>query len=383
MLNSRVKYVVFYTENNRENRHGALSAKSKIDYISQILTQENFKVEIVSASWTNNLYGIYKGSKNNLSKNILLRQFFTFGSKNRIGRCLKYFVSLFQIFLYLLIFTKKDENIMIYHSIILYFPIKLLKKMKKINIILEVEEIYQDIQLMPNYMKKIEQKLFDIADMYIFSTELLNEKLNKKNKPHVVIYGTYKVEEKITSKFTDGKIHLVYAGTLDCRKGGAQVAISTGEYLNEKFHIHILGFGDEKEKKEVKKLIEETQKKTNCQITYEGILFGADYIKFIQKCHLGLSTQVSIGEYNDSSFPSKILSYMSNGLRVLSTKIKVLEVSKINKLLYFYDSHNPKDIADEILKINFNDNYNGQMEIEFLNREFKKNINKILGLKNG
>ena len=373
----KLKYVGFYSD-EKENRNYVLSAKNKMNYIAESI---DGKIEIISPSWTyDNI--CYKGRIIKREKvNVILAPTTAWG--NKINKIVSIIFSYGWLLYYLLKHIKKNENIVVYHSLWLFFPIYIVKKIKNFNLILEVEEIYSDV-LQKSYMiKKIEQKLFDIADMYIFSTELLNEKLNKKNKPHVVIYGTYKVEEEITSKFTDGKIHLVYAGTLDCRKGGAQVAISTGEYLNEKFHIHILGFGDEKEKKEVKKLVEETQKKTNCQITYEGVLFGADYIKFIQKCHLGLSTQVSIGEYNDSSFPSKILSYMSNGLRVLSTKIKVLEVSKINILLYFYDSHNPKDIADEILKINFNDNYNGQMEIEFLDREFKKNINKILGLKNG
>lgn len=377
MFNNRIKYIVFYPEDNKENRQGALSAKTKIDYISQAL-EESFKVEIVSASWTNNSYGIYKSKKTNLSNNILLRQFFTFGVKSKIGRYLKCFISLFQICLYLLIFTKKKESIIVYHSVILYYPIKLIKKIKKISVILEVEEVYQDIQSMSKYMKRMEQQLFDIADKYIFSTELLSERLNQENKPYVVIYGTYKVEKQIAKKNLDGKIHLVYAGTLDPKKGGAQLAVNSGKYLNENFHIHILGFGSDSEKDEINKLIQKILKDTSCKITYDGVLSGRDYTKFIQECHIGLSTQISTGKYNDTSFPSKILSYLSNGLQVLSIRIKVLEISKINKLLHFYNQSNPRDIAKKILEIEFSNKYNSRLDIKKLDKEFKEKIEILL-----
>ena len=64
----------------------------------------------------------------------------------------------------------------------------------------------------------------------------------------MVIYGTYNVEKQIANKFDDGKIHCVYAGTFDPRKGGMS-AVNAAKFLDEKYHIHILGFGTEKDKK--------------------------------------------------------------------------------------------------------------------------------------
>lgn len=374
-MEQTIKYIAFYAKDNSEKRQVALSAKNKIDYICQAL--DVGRVNIISPSWTNSNSGIYTGKKIKIDEKIELTTFFSFGTNNRLGRGIKYCLSLFQLFLYLVFFTKKKETIIVYHSLMLYFPIKLIKKIKKINIILEVEEIYQDIQSTSNFMKEIERKLFDMADKFIFSTELLNEKLNKENKPYVIIYGTYKVEQKIAEKYMDGKIHLVYAGTLDPRKGG-MTAVQLSKYLNKNYHVHIIGFGKEEEKNKVLNLIKKVSLETECKVTFDGLLKNKEYTEFIQKCHIGLSPQSPDAKYNETSFPSKVLSYMSNGLRVVSIKLKTLEISKIKELIYFYDSDNPKEIANRILEIDFNDNYDSKKEINFLDNEFKKNINKIL-----
>ena len=41
----------------------------------------------------------------------------------------------------------------------------------------------------------------------------------------------------------------VYAGTYDPRKGGVLAAVAAGQYLDDKYHIHIIGFGDEQDEK--------------------------------------------------------------------------------------------------------------------------------------
>ena len=38
---------------------------------------------------------------------------------------------------------------------------------------------------------------------------------------------------------------MLYAGTFDVNKGGADMAVMSGEYLSENFHLHIIGFGSE------------------------------------------------------------------------------------------------------------------------------------------
>lgn len=85
-------------------------------------------------------------------------------------------------------------------------------------------------------------------------------------------------------------------------------------------------------------------------MTFEGELKGDDYKHFIQKCHIGLSTQDPTAAFNATSFPSKILVYLSNGLRVVSIRIPVVEHSAIADCLCFYDEQSPKMIANAIME---------------------------------
>ena len=103
-----------------------------------------------------------------------------------------------------------------------------------------------------------------------------------------------------------------------------------------------------------------------------------DYIRFIQSCDIGLSTQNPKAAFNSTSFPSKILSYMANGLRVVSIRIPAIETSAVGKYMYYYEEQQPKEIAKAIMSVNMNDDYNGRKIISNLDTEFYKNIAKLL-----
>lgn len=380
MLNKNIKYIAFYSIDviASENRQSTLSATNKIDYICSALVKNNYEVEIISPSWSNNNKGLYKGRTEKVSENVTLKTFATFGAKNKITRILKYFFSLIQLFLFLLFKTKKNEQVLVYHSIILVLPIKIAMFIKKFNVILEVEEVYQDAQPMSKFMKKNEIMGFQQSNKYLLSTELLNNRINISNKPNLTIYGTYRIEDDRNVKFNDDKIHIVYAGTFDPRKGGALAAISATKHLPQNYHMHIIGFGSSDQVKNVLDKIEEVSAISQAIITYDGLLKGDDYIKFLQKCHIGLSTQLLDASYNETSFPSKILSYLANGLRVVTVRLKVIEKSQIGDIVYYYESQEPNEIANAITRVDFSIPYNSRKRILKLDDDFIVNLGKLI-----
>lgn len=375
-----IKYVAFYSDSfgDNENRLSTLSAKNKIDYISSSLTKNNYKVKIVSPSWTNNISGFYKSDVRQMSEFIYLKTFATFGCNNKFVRIFKYTFSLIQLFFYLLFNTEKDELVIVYHSVLLSLPIRLAKFFKKFKLILEVEEIYQDAQPLSINRIKDECDVFANADKYILSTELLSNKLNSVKKPYITINGTYQVEEDRKCKINDGKIHVVYAGTFDPRKGGALAAVASAEYLTKNYHVHIIGFGSIDDTNMLLKKIDDISKKSEATVTYDGLLSGEEYIQFLQKCDIGLSTQIPEAAYNESSFPSKILSYMANGLRVVSIRIKAIELSEVGQAIYYYDKPDPQVIANAIKSININETYDSREIIRKLDESFVTNIKNLL-----
>ena len=305
-----------------------------------------------------------------------VRYFSTFGFGSKVLNYLKRKYSLFQLKKYLLKNVNDGDVIIVYHSCSFYKMIKSLKRKKKVTIILEVEEIYGNV--VKNKQSKNEYKIFDLVDKFIFITDLLKDKINKDNKEYCISHGTYKVEEKINSK-KDNKIHIVYSGIIDKLKKGAFMACEISNYLSDKYVVHIIGFGKDSDIKELKDMIEESNKKNKCKIVFDGLKMGSEFVEYIQKCDIGLSTQDPAAEYNATSFPSKILSYMANGLRVVSIKIPAIETSKVGKCIYYYEKNDPCEIANTIMKIKTNDNYDSRVIISKLDKEFGKDICNLIG----
>lgn len=371
----KIKYIAFYDkENEKENRQLSLAATNKIDYIINALNNLNYYVEIISPSWTNNNNGFYiTNLRKFANKSILL--FNSFGTKNKFINVIKREYSLYQLKNELLNSIKNGETILVYHSTCLYDVLQKVKNKKNVKIILEVEEIYSDIIFKG---RKKEYKMFDLADKYIFTTKLLNEKINIEKKEHCISHGTYKVEEQVVDKYNDGKIHIVYSGIIDQLKG-AMKAVLLSDFLDKKYVIHIIGFGNEKDINSLKKIIESKNKDNKCKVYYDGKKVGKEYIEYIQKCDIGLSIQSSNANYNDTSFPSKILAYLSNGLRVVSVNIPAIKTSDVGDILYYYDGDSPEEIAKTIMSIDMNEKYDSRKLIKKLDTEFTKNLNKMLG----
>lgn len=271
-----------------------------------------------------------------------------------------------------------NDTLVVYHSLSLMNSVKRIIKKKNIRFVLQVCEIYSDVIGDKNKRKK-EIDFIKKADAYIFSSNLLEKQFNTENKEFAICLGTYTTDVKeVNQQRTDDKIHVVYAGTLDPRKGAVTGAASAAEYLPCNYHVHILGFGSDEEVNSIKNYVAQLSKKCECKVTYDGCLAGEEYINFIQKCDIGLSTQNPEADFNATSFPSKILSYMTNGLRVVSVLIPAIETSDVGKYMYYYTIQNPQEIAKAIMSVNLNDDYNGRAVVAQLDKQFCDDLQKIL-----
>lgn len=353
-----------------------LAAVNKMNYICEALENNGYNTEIVSASGAVEKK-FCKSKKVKLTDKTTLKLFSSLPRLNRIVSVIDRVILKTKLFLYMIKNTNKDSTVMVYHSLGYMSLVKRLKKLKGFKLIIEAEEIYGDVIGNEKTSQK-EYEFFKIADGFIFPTELLSEKVNTEKKPEVIIYGTYHIEKEMPKIFSDGKIHCVYAGTFDPRKGGAIASAESAMFLDENYHVHILGFGNEKEKAEMLNTIDSISKKSKAKITYDGLLSGEEYIKFIQSCDIGLSTQNPNGKYNDTSFPSKILSYMANGLRVVSIRIPAIEKSAVGKFMYYYDEQTPENIAKAIKSIDFSEEYDSRKAIGMLDKDFICDLKKML-----
>lgn len=383
---NRIYYLGYYDieKNKSENRNYTLAATNKMTYIIEALESCGHPVDVISASQT--LNPVKCPAK--CEKIGEMSQLHLFSSPpwgNKAQRVVSRFHALHQVYQFIIENLMDGDLLIVYHSLAY---ISLLTKAKRkigFNLILEVEEIYGDVTGDAKTVAR-EMAFFPLADSYIFPTQLLDEKINTAKKPSVIIHGTYKVEADRNCKFDDDEIHrhnkrvihCVYAGTFDPRKGGAIAAAAAAEYLPDNYHIHILGFGSDEDVRKMKDLITEISNRSDAKVTYDGLLSGEDYIRFIQSCDIGLSTQNPDAAFNATSFPSKILSYMANGLRVVSIRIPAIERSAVGRYMYYYDAQTPKEIAKAIIAVDTTDSYDGKKIISCLNGQFCSEMKELI-----
>lgn len=373
-----MKYVAFYDtpENKAEKRSYQLSAVNKIDYICSVLNRLGHHVEIISPSVTENRKGC-KGKTVALSEGVSLKLFSCLGMGSLPKRILRRVLGRLRLLWELTANTRKGETVLVYHSASCAATVALARKLRGFRLILEVEEIYADVTGREQD-RKWEYRLFETADAFLFPTVLLNDKINTGKKTYVLIHGTYQTEQPREEKlFHDGKIHCVYAGTLDPRKGSTMAA-AAAEFLPAGYHIHILGFGTEAETRNMRELTEALSERCACGISFDGLLSGEDYIRFLQSCDIGLSPQDPDAAFNATSFPSKILSYMANGLQVVSIRIPAIEHSAVGSWLHFYDRQTPEEIAKAITSVDVCGSEDPRKLIAVFHQTFEEEMAELL-----
>lgn len=363
-------------------RRFTVSAVSKMDYIISALNQSGYDVELISTSYILEKKWLIKGGErkrlNDYTVLVLSR---SFGGKATFVRHFAQLFSIICFFLKLLKLTKRD-SLIVYHAPWFSIPVRLAKYLKGFQLILEVEEIYAyAFSRGEKYLKK-ELKFIHAADKYILVNDLIANILHLSKCKTIISYGPYlsDLDDQAVSPFNDGKIHLVYAGSFDKRKMGAQSAVQVAPFLPSNYAIHILGFGDSSTTQELICEIELINQKSKCSVYFEGEKRGIDYVNFMKKCHIGLCTQRLECDYTTYAFPSKVLAYFSYGLNVVSAPLVALQNSSINSYLSYYAEDDTKSLAEAIMNAKLYRKDELTSVIYHLNEKFVKSIRALIEL---
>ena len=373
----KIYYIALYDTNEwiHEKRRVFQSGINKANTVINALNNLGWNVNIISMSTT-------LGDKRcparicDLSLQTKLYQFACFGRKGTLSRITNFIWLRLQLVHYVSRHIKNNDIVIVYHNTEYPKLIYLLKKLLCFKMILELEEIYADVNGNERLRKK-ENHLIDKADAFIFPTEKLNERVNRHNKPFAIVYGPYMIRTKSKRRNYDNIIHVVYAGTFNPQKGVLD-AIKAAGFLSEEYTLHILGNGSENEITIVKKTIGETIHRTNASIMYEGEIKGESFYDFLEKCDIGLCPQDPNALFTDTSFPSKVLTYLSCGLRVVSIKIPSISESKIGDMISFYSEQDPQEIANTIRSVDLHSTFDYVNRIIELKSDFEKSMSKIL-----
>lgn len=378
-----IKFLVFYDidEFESEKRNNPLSSRTVVDYICQVLNSLGHQVEIVSPSETFIFGKYFKSRTTEINENKKVTLGPTIGARIKLLNAFFKAVTRLWFVLYLLKNIKKGDRIFIWHQIPLMMPINLLypfikNKVKKIWCI---GELYYKVNPERFNSVTIKEQLFlKKGDKYILSTKGILKYENINSNDCIVLPGNLSVFDQKESIFDDDKIHIVYSGVLNSTKGVKQ-AISIANYLSDQYVVHILGWASSQEViSDLNNKINEINKKGFCQVKYEGVLKGNKYIQFLCSCDIGLCSQDIDTTYNDCSFPSKVLSYLGCGLRVVCSDIEAVRDSELANHIYFCENNEPKILAEKILNISKDYIDDPRKKLTEMNISFRKSLQRII-----
>ena len=351
---------------------------NKMEYVSGALSEIGLECEIVSLAEPNSKKpGISKAYRKDVG-DIKVRFFSAITGKNLLCKIIQFFLRKFQIIWFLVTHVRRNTTVLLYHTTAHMEIFALIRLILRPRFILEVEEVYDKVSKVDFIHRRLERMIFGVSDSYIFPTEILNEQVNTGNKPSAIIYGSYKLPEIVHQK-EKGKIHAVYSGTFNPRKGGAMAAIEAAKYLDSNYHLHITGWGTDKETEVVKRKLEEISKETACTLTFDGFVDEKDFHGYLQQFHIGICSQNPDDILSSFCFPSKILVYMGNGLSVVSSKTEVIERCSMSDSISVYETQNGKAIARAIEETGV-DNNNRDI-VKELNKKCLDSLNVLMNMK--
>jgi len=377
--NPKIKYIGYYDifKEKALKRNYSMAATKKMDYITESLLLSGFKVEIISASEYVDPDAPFTSQQQvKLSDDVELILPPNFGAKRKWIRFVRHHITLLWLLVYLLKNCKKYETILVYHSCSYMAVINLAKCLKKLDVILEIEEQYGMVWKSFENQKEQEKKyLKKYRNGCIVVSEVLEEMLEAKNA--IVSYGNYSVYQgTIAPKGIGDTINMIYTGSIDTVKGSAFMAIELMEFLPANYVLTITGYIARDDRELFYSSIESMNKKLKRNaVNYRGVLNDDEYSNLLKSADMALNPQKE-GEFGQYLFPSKLLVYLSYNIPVVSTKGESIVKSKVAPLIKFAEEFSPMSMAKAILSVDFKSRVDSRLFLEQMSVDFRKQLKK-------
>jgi len=191
------------------------------------------------------------------------------------------------------------------------------------------------------YYKKLVNGLETSYDLYILFTEAMNEKVNPKNKPYLVMEGIY-INNLDLSKRKKEKA-IMYAGTLSFEYG-IELFLDTFEQIqDEDLQLWLFGDGD------MRKYIQDLCTRDN-RVKFFGYRPHEEVFEYEKKATLLINVRNPEDKYTKYSFPSKTFEYMVSSTPFLTTKLEGIPEEYYN-YLYIVDNNTVDFVKHKIEEI--------------------------------
>lgn len=161
----------------------------------------------------------------------------------------------------------------------------------------------------------VNKKYINNFDSYVLLTEQMNELVNLRKRPYIVMEGlvdSTMIEMKSVEK--DSPKNIIYAGGIYERYGVKDLIDAFMRIEDESIQLSIYGHGD------LKEYLKECSIKDN-RVRYYGVVHNKEVVEAQLKATLLVNPRPTHEDFTKYSFPSKNMEYMVSGTPVLTTML--------------------------------------------------------------
>lgn len=200
--------------------------------------------------------------------------------------------------------------------------------------------------------KKITNLVILNSSCYVFLSDKMNKRINKKNKQFVVVEGFSDCFDKNSYKHNN---EIVYAGNLN-KDNGVMNLISA--FQRSKLHktcvLRLFGVGN---------AIAEIEKINDSRVKFEGNVSNEKVMYTLRRAMLLVNPRPTCEEFTKFSFPSKTIEYLGTGTPFASTElyaigkeyfkyIDSLKDGKEEEILYYFNHFDDVEYKERLKKAN-------------------------------
>lgn len=358
---------------------GSSAEDYKMQYLIGVLKRLGYRVVVISLL-TSPLRGFHPRKVCSVDAQETHVYLEAFTARGRFSGTAAAALSYLILFRYLLSVLRKGDTLLVYHAQLFSLPVRLARALRRFRLILEIEEIFYREARTPKEVarEKTERALLDAADGYLAVNEAVRAEYCG-GKPSVLSYGAYTVPPEYAEPPDDGKIHLVYAGIINATHG-SHTAVAAMEHLDDRYRLHIYGFGLQRELDALRDMIAAANARFGGErILFHGQKAGRAFDEGLQRCHIGLNFNITLApESGQYAFPSKIPSYLGHGLDVLTYRIGSVEHSAFQGCVQYFEEQTPEAVARAVESVTPHDRRTQTALIRDLDRTFVARLRRLL-----
>ena len=276
------------------------------------------------------------------------------------------------------------RKIIIYHSF-LFLPLIVLLRLTGNEFILQVNEVFSRAgSHNPLIYKVFEKIMFYFSSGYILAASPLSKHLPQHKLKHLkeipLIPGPIFNSEYADVVGDNNICRLVYAGVVDRKKvGGAFIAVELANLLDDaRYSLDIYGYGMKHDIQDLELQINSCNLESRTKVRYLGSLAHADLINKLVNYDVGLATQYIGTSFSASSFPSKILTYLSAGLHTISASSPPVREWSFSNVIYIYSDKNLVDLVSHIKSLEVVDKSRVRKNISLIRGSMLTSLGKLI-----